>query len=376
MSKRRIVAGALAGLALLPATAAAKSQGQPLTVMTRNIYLGGDIMRPLNATKGVSDAVATLVAFSNANYELREVVDKTSFPTRSKLLAREILTRKPDLVGLQEVATWRRGPFDVTAVLTGKKTATQVDYDFLKTLLKDLKGNYKAVVVREESDVEGPVSKASDPLSDPEAYNARLTMHDVILQRKKSKVKVLGKGSGQYKARYDINLSGATFSFIRGYGYVDAKLGSKRFRFINTHLESVSSTLALAQAKELVAGPVKKAGKKPVIVVCDCNSDPKLSVAKPDDIPHKVPYQYLTKNLRDEWLTIKPLRPGFTAGLSEGVNDPNAKAIDHRIDLVLARDAKGKALKAVKGWVTGTTARSKSGLWASDHAGVVVQLKP
>ena len=37
-------------------------------------------------------------------------VQSTDFPVRSKLLAREIKQTKPDLIGMQEVAIWRRGP--------------------------------------------------------------------------------------------------------------------------------------------------------------------------------------------------------------------------------------------------------------------------
>ena len=68
------------GLAAGPADAAPKpGQGTPITVMTRNIYLGGDITRPLRATAGLTGAAA-LVAFGNANHALRDVVDQTDFP--------------------------------------------------------------------------------------------------------------------------------------------------------------------------------------------------------------------------------------------------------------------------------------------------------
>ena len=96
--------GGLAVATAVPATAAPPAPpGKPLTVMTRNIYLGGDINRPLRATAGKTGAAA-LVAFGNSNDELRAVVDRTAFPVRSKLLAAEIARQQPDVVGLQEVA--------------------------------------------------------------------------------------------------------------------------------------------------------------------------------------------------------------------------------------------------------------------------------
>jgi endonuclease/exonuclease/phosphatase family metal-dependent hydrolase len=374
MQGRRIVAAAVAALAVAPAAAHAAAP-KTITVMTRNLYLGGDINRPLAATAGKTDVGQLLIAFGNANYALRQIVDQTSFPTRSQLLAKEILARKPDLVGMQEVAEWRRGPLDYTHL--GTPGVTSVDYDFLKTLLGDLKGTYTAQVVRQESDVEGPAFPASDP-NDPNGFMARLTMRDVILKRKASKVKVLKTGSKQYKARLDVKVGPATFSFIRGYAYADIKLGAKQLRFIDTHLESETSRLADAQAKELLAGPVKQARKRAVIVVCDCNSDPLDSSVKPDDIPHKSAYDRLTKTLHDQWLKFAPASKGFTSGLSETVNDPDASGFDHRIDLVLAREPNGKAMKSVKGWITGRDpkARAANGLWASDHAGVVLKLRP
>jgi hypothetical protein len=59
------------------------------------------------------------------------------------------------------------------------------------------------------------------------------------------------------------------------------------------------------------------------------------------------------------------------------VNDATPAKIDHRIDLVLASPAKGITLKSTKGWITGNKATNRdkaTGLWPSDHAGVVVQL--
>src|SRR4051812_17603086 len=286
MHGRRLVAASLAALVVAPAAAHAAAP-KTLTVMTRNLYLGADINRPLVAVQGKTDIGQLLIAFGNANWQLRQIVDQTSFPTRSKLLAKEILARKPDLVGLQEVAEWRRGPLDYSHL--GTPTATQVDYDFLKTLLGDLGGRYRAEVVRQESDVEGPAFPAGDP-NEAAGFMARLTMRDVILRRKASKVKVLKRGSKQYKARLEVPVGPARFSFIRGYAYVDVKLGRKKLRFIDTHLESETSRLADAQAAELLAGPVKQARKRPVIVVCDCNSDPLDSSVKPGDIPHQSAY--------------------------------------------------------------------------------------
>ena len=112
-----------------------RSPDSPVTVMTRNIYLGGNINRPIRAALDRTGREGVL-ALGHANHELREVVTRTDFTTRSKLLADEIAATRPDLIGLQEVALWRHGPMQLDQV--GRPNATQVDYDFLAILLADL----------------------------------------------------------------------------------------------------------------------------------------------------------------------------------------------------------------------------------------------
>ena len=111
------------------------ADSRPVTVMTRNIYLGGSINRPIRAAFDRTGREGVL-ALGHANHRLREVVRRTDFTTRSKLLAEEISATRPDLIGLQEVALWRHGPMQLDHV--GRPDATQVDYDFLDMLLSDL----------------------------------------------------------------------------------------------------------------------------------------------------------------------------------------------------------------------------------------------
>jgi endonuclease/exonuclease/phosphatase family metal-dependent hydrolase len=383
---RRVAAALAAVLALAwaagPAQAAPKpGEGTPITVMTRNIYLGGDITRPLTATQGLSGADA-LVAFGNANHTLRDIVDQTDFPARSKLLAREVEETEPDVIGLQEVALWRSGPLQLNAI--GVANATTVDYDFLATLLADLAAigePYVAVSVQEESDVEGPSFLGNPFLGTiSDASDVRLTMRDVLLKRADDRVKVLASGSGQYAARLPFSVAGVTFTFIRGYNWADVRVGAKNLRLVNTHLESQTSFYALAQAHELLAGPANTPGKT-VVVLCDCNSDPLNHTTKPGDpTPHAAPYEFMTGpgGFTDEWLQWAPAEQGWTSGFSELANDPDTSAIDHRIDLVLARGADGQALPADQGRIVGVDPanRTATGLWPSDHAGVVLRLRP
>lgn len=387
---RRLVLAILATLSLLAAPAAAaappggpgESPGKPLTVMTRNVYLGGDIMRPLRATEGKS-GLAALLAFANANDALADVVKQTSFPTRADLLADEIADQRPDVVGLQEVALWRTGPVELDAI--GVENATDVEQDFLAILMDAIAetgANYRVVQVQVESDVEAPAFSGS-PFDGTwqDQRDVRLTMRDVLLVRVGHGLKVLDSGGAQYDARFAVEVAGVGFSFVRGYVWADIRFGSQQVRVINTHLESVSSDIALAQAKELVAGPASTDGELPTVILCDCNSDPLNHSVKPrDSVPHSAAYDFLVQEagFTDQWLEWAPASEGWTSGLSETVDDTTAAGFDHRIDLVLGRSSTGDGFGVDRGTVTGDEVADRdpeTGLWPSDHAGVVLRLR-
>ena len=401
---RRLVAAAatlgLLGLPLLtsPADAAgsrgttARAAAPTVTVMSRNLYLGADIMRPIVALKTAeaqgASQIETLNAFANANDDTRDIVDATDFEgTRVKLLAAELVAGQPDLVGLQEVAMWRSGPLDQPGGPDFlERNAETVDYDFLALLLAELEEQgepYKAVSVNTLSDVEGPAWDGSYG-THTQSRDVRLTMRDVILKRVDSTVGVI-KGTAS-KGTYSVNMppievAGKTVQFLRGWQSVKIKAGDKRFRFYNTHLEAFSSDVALGQAKQLIGSINSHNGT--TIVVCDCNSDPLNGDVK-DDIgdtkAHWAPYRFITGKggFTDEWLEWATAEEGWTSGLSETVKDADASGFDHRIDMVFGRAANGAPLVARFGEVTGDEVADKdevTGLWPSDHAGVLMKLK-
>jgi hypothetical protein len=131
----------------------------------------------------------------------------------------------------------------------------------------------------------------------------------------------------------------------------------------------------------MLAGPGSYKGT--TILVCDCNSDPlnqKVKTSIGDTLPHSAPYWLITgkNDFNDTWLQWKPAAAGWTSGLSETVDDPDASGFDHRIDMVFGRTGDGRRLRVVGGTVTGNTVASKdpaTGLWPSDHAGVVMRLR-
>jgi len=362
--------------------------GTPVTVMTRNIYVGADITKPVTAARGRT-GTALRLALGHANYELRTTVDRTRFPARAGLLADELAETRPDLVGLQEVALWRSGPLELGKL--GVPNATTVDYDFLAILLNALRQrgiDYAVASAEQETDVEAP-SFLGDPTNGTatDARDVRLSVSDVVLVRRHSGARVTARGGAQYRARVtlDAALGGIPLSIVRGYAWADVRAGSQRFRFVTTHLESASSDLALAQVTELMTALRRVPAK--TILACDCNSDPlDGTVRASDHVPHLAAYRLVTSSgFTDQWLQLPhPSGPGFTSGLSELVDDPTADGFRRRIDMVFSRNAvvgqsrHRSSVTAQRGHLTGDQVADRdatSGLWASDHAGVVLRLR-
>jgi endonuclease/exonuclease/phosphatase family metal-dependent hydrolase len=322
-----------------------------------------------------------VVAFGHANHKLREVVRRTDFATRSKLLAAEIAATRPDLIGLQEVALWRHGPMQLDQL--GRPNATQVDYDFLAVLLADLTSRgvpYEVVRIQQESDVEAPAFTGNPYAGTAgSAQDVRLTDRDVILVRSGSGLRIEGTGGGQFRQRFEVRLGGTTFQFVRGYTSVDVAVGSARVRFVNTHLESQSARVTRAQAEELLSGPASDTSL-PTVIACDCNSNP-ASIAARTGLPigSGAAYRLITEDhgFSDLWLQQGLGGAGHTAWLSELVND-EAPDFERRIDLVLARSPSPGQIVANRVEVTGDELSDRdpiSKLWPSDHAGVLTELR-
>ena len=262
---KRVILLALAILMLAtPVAADAISAGGPkVTVMTRNVYLGADLSPALDAT--------TLDGAIDGSGVIWNELLSTNFPERAVPLAREIKASGADLVGLQEVALWRQQiPSDLGAPPTGVGApATQVKFDFLALLMQELNaigGNYEVVHVQQEFDAELPADTDQSNATGSPPFGAeldgRLTMRDVILRKRDSKVQLTGPPTGaNFVTKYTPLIAGIIpLPVNRGWNSVDATInGGRDFRFVNTHLEAFGDdTIRESQAKELFApgGPL------------------------------------------------------------------------------------------------------------------------
>jgi len=316
-----------------------------ITVMTQNLYLGTDL-NPIFA----APSLPALFAAVGAGWAQ---VQANDFPARAQVIADEIASAKPDLVGLQEATLYRTDvPPDGPAT-----PAETVAYDFLNLLVNalDARGlSYEPVSMFSGTDVELPAGL-------PPTLDVRFTDRVSLLVRtgkRKHHLKLSNAQSGTYAAKLTIPTVAGTITAPRGWVSVDVKTRGEKFRFITTHLEAFSPLVRNPQAAELLAGPA--ATDLPVVAVGDFNSGP-----GGDPTAYGI---LLAGGLSDSWSD----GPGLTCCHVNDLHNPNP-TLTKRVDLVLTRGG----FKTLSADVVGEDLadRTVSGLWPSDHAGVVAKLR-
>jgi endonuclease/exonuclease/phosphatase family metal-dependent hydrolase len=355
-----VTAGAMAFTAMGAAHAA-----DDVTVMTRNVYLGADLGPALRSTN-VTD-------FIKNTGEIYRQLEATKYKQRAKGLADEIQARKPDLIGLQEVALWREGPVDIGAITSQKPKAAKVYQDFLKILLKQVnKGpvKYEVVKVQNEFDFEAPTD--TDGNLSNGTFGAdkdiRLTMRDAILKRSGTRVKVKDQQGARYTKKNSFTVKVANqveVTSIRGWLSTRAKVKKGPwFTFANTHLEAFDDrtrvpSIRAKQAKEFAKAMGKVKG--PLIAVGDFNSD------SPGLVPgDEQAFEALRKAGFKDIGTTTPMSCCI-AGSYDMQSGGSIDDFDHRVDQIFTTTP--KKITKVKTWVTGL--EQSYGFWHSDHAGVV-----
>ncbi len=324
-----------------PIADAKRAKSSKVTVMTRNLYLGTDLIPIATADPGAPAEKAAGDAF-------REATVTNQPKQRMILVAEEIAKTHPDVVGLQELSIWRTGPKNDPA------KAKHVVVDYLKQIkrrLKILKAPYKVVTVRRQFDIEGPADNGKD---------VRLTLGNAILVRT-NRVKVGKHRSADFKTTTAIpTKSLGTVHIKRGFDEADLNVRGAKFHFVNTHLEAYSPTSRDAQAKELLNKALQKR-KGRAILVGDLNSGPNLGDTDLDNA-NELAYKRIAK------AGFKPRRTKKNSCCFN--EDLRSGKWDHNIDWIMSRPKVG----LIRSFLVG---RKKTGLGAytSDHGGVVSVLK-
>jgi endonuclease/exonuclease/phosphatase family metal-dependent hydrolase len=349
-----------------------------VTVMTRNMYLGADLT-PLFTPSATPLPVLVEQAWGQV------VASQPNL--RAQTIAGEIHAANPDLVGLQEVATWYSGVCDTPGVCplqagqTAPQPATHVEYDFLATVLATLQQlgtPYEVAAEVSNFGAEFPGTANGVTFTD-----RRYQDRDVILKRVGLETSNPQHGNFPPDHSLPVSVAGQQIVITRGWAYVDVVKNGVSFRFATSHPEAYNlpipnglgpngtdlppDSVRAAQIVDLVAavGP-----QRPTILVGDMNSDPAD--------PNERGYQYLTATpvtgYVDLWPIVQSRDPGysccFDASLTSG-------SLTQRIDLILVRGSLqgGGAQRLGTGYEVVIPPATTPSMYPSDHAGVAATIQ-
>lgn len=353
-----------------------------IRAVTQNLYLGTDIRRlllPGDLSVNVARAY--------------QIVESTRFEERAKALARLIAREHPQVIGLQEVASFR--------LIDPLTMAIKRDTDYLALLLKalDKQGAHYRVAGTPMKPAVGTNLTVTLPrcLQPPAPSDADQTCPGAIdyLQYADRDVILVSASTRRSKvtdqAHFQFNLplvvGGQSTEILRGYLVIEAMIDGTRYRIANTHLEVTGSELGnppasfyqQAQASELIGVLNGKPEPLPLVLLGDLNSAADDSLAQ--EGPNRPYQQFLDAGFVDTWAArpTPPKDPGNTCCRSETLNVADLSPLTDRIDFVFARNDAGKrpdALRVITARTFGTRVfeATPSGLWPSDHAGVSASL--
>jgi endonuclease/exonuclease/phosphatase family metal-dependent hydrolase len=202
--------------------------------------------------------------------------------------------------------------------------------------------------------------------------DARLTDRDAVIIRKGAGVKASNASGGHFVHQLQVPIFGgnSAVQFTRGWDAVNVNVRGKKFHLVNTHLEAASNgTVREDQAAELVA-PGGPATVPNTVLIGDLNSDPSLAPMNlPDgDNDSNIAYNRITAGGFLS-LTGPAGTSGPGGGYREILNNPAQSALIRRIDHILTNNP---SITAARSSVLDKFA---SGLWGSDHAGVLDVLR-
>ena len=332
--------------ALAPATAEAGKRAKPdVKFLSRNLYLGADIIK-MAAAKNEAEERALAK-------QLHETVRATDFNTRAQAIAGEVANRKPDVIGLQEVARYFRSPDGQQDEV---KNASMPLYDWLSILQTELRARdlrYRVVSDRTWIDVE---------VSSDEGYDLRFQQANVVLLRRGSKVKFLRERSGVFPTQLTVPLHDQTVTQQRGWAGMEGRVAGKRFRFFTPHAEAYSNDISTKQFQEMMASSQLRPKRIPMVIAGDFNSDPRST-----DDAERGGYDAVV----DAGFRNTARRPRNTCCQTE-LLDNDESQLKTWIDHIMVRPR-----ARVLGWgLVGNEPADRIGdLWPSDHAGVFARLR-
>lgn len=343
-----------------------------LSTLSWNVYYGADLDLLLEeGTEPLPVRVARVFG----------QVQATDAPSRAGAMADLIAASRPHLVGLQEVARYRVQPegdfLDEEGNVANPVPNADVEvFDFLDLLVNSLADrglDYEVASRTTTFDVELPMFSggACPPCSD-----LRLTESVAVLAR--ADLETTDPDGAVFQNNLEVSVEGFPLEITKGWASVDARLKDRTYRFITAHLEPADilpnheihpdvHLLQLAQAGEVLS--IAENSEIPVILTGDLNSEPDGGSTDTYALMEEAGFV-------DTWLVGRRRGEGVTANQDADLLNPTSQ-LWHRIDFVLYRDdgtaAGGPFRGAVHAERLGEEQkdRTSSGLWPSDHAGVL-----
>ncbi len=282
------IASALAALAALvaggpapPAVAvdddrsqeAGGGDGEVVTVMARNLYLGAD----------VAVALELLPDLPGAAQFMWEQVAATDFDARVEVLAAEVARERPAVIGLQEATRWRCrggnvGPLEeVFDFTTGFLDATREAGEPYVLAVGEggvsQQPGYRIPALPFLSRVEDP--ETFQPRFGTDAASCGFDLADALLVREDLADRVVSAGGRAFAERYAVVPT--VLVIDRGYAFADLAFDSGTVRFVTTHLEALWDAgevpHSARQARQLLAD--LEGTDTPVVLLGDLNADPR-----------------------------------------------------------------------------------------------------
>jgi hypothetical protein len=365
--------------------AAGPPSSMDVQVMTQNQYVGANLFPLIPAlASGNKDTINSALVGIISTVAANRTVDRVN------ALSSEILARRPDFVGIQEAWLIWCWPIDAAPCTNPEFRGAWGDH--LAQTEGRLAGAYTRAAYIENFefgyefwDSQGNVGFAY------------VLDRDAVFVRNGIAYTLPVPGTDYPCASPFVAGSGCTFNvntpldfngdevpdayILHGFLVVDATIGGKPYRFVNTHLENgyvdgFPGVIQSAQAVQILEAMAGTAEERKLIIVGDMNSDPSDAVDPGSPIP-ATPYMlFAGAGLFDVWL----YRPGNVVGLTccqaeELMN--RASMLTRRIDLILTREEPGTVKDAR---LIGEVAADRLGppgrsLWPTDHASVAAGIR-
>jgi endonuclease/exonuclease/phosphatase family metal-dependent hydrolase len=319
-----------------------------LSVMTQNLYVGVDMMALHNSKPNEMPDLVT------ASYEQAMATD---FTARVQVISAAMARHAPHVLALQEAALWcMRTPSSLTDG-GGWRAATEPKWNFAALLIDALwqyGAHYREAGRMVSVNTQAPL-RLDGALSD-----LRMIDHTTMLVREDKEFRVLDVTAQRFAAHLSVPIANDIVKRYRGYVAIDAELAGQPVRIVDTQLEPLSDSLQVEQSEELLAGPAAHEGR--IVVAGDFNSPA-------DGLGTPTYGKMRAAGFGDAWASVGD-GAGFTCCQDTGLANARSELSDRRDFLFFRGGLKPLSADMI---LSDGDARTTSGIWASDHAGVVAR---